>query len=90
MSDKQEDFSVRAVGGIAALIASFVARKVIGRVWTRAVGREPPTHPEDPRTGLAEALGWAIVTGMGMEAARLLAARAATKPLRSSRDSSAS
>ncbi|HLI37627.1 MAG TPA: DUF4235 domain-containing protein [Streptosporangiaceae bacterium] len=84
MSDKQESFGIRAVGGLAALAAAYVARKIIARAWTRAVGKEPPAHPEDPQIGLAEALGWAVVTGVGMEAARLLAARAATRPFRSS------
>jgi hypothetical protein len=38
--------------------------------------------PEDPEVGIGEALGWAVVTGVGMEAARLLATRAATKRVR--------
>ena len=52
---------------------------LISLVWTRATGKEPPVHPEDLEVGLKEALGWAVVTGVAMEAARLLATRAATK-----------
>jgi hypothetical protein len=39
-------------------------------------------HPEDPEVGLKEALGWAVVTGVAMEAARLLATRAAARQVR--------
>lgn len=74
------DMRSRAISGLASFAAAYCARKLIGLVWTRAVGKEPPTHPEDPEIRLAEAMGWAILTGMGMEAARLLAARAVARP----------
>jgi len=73
------DLTTRIIGGLAAMAAAFVMRKVITRVWTRTTGKEPPTHPEDPQVALGEALGWAILTGVGVEAARLLATRAAAK-----------
>jgi hypothetical protein len=67
-------------GKIAALVATFVAgsiaRKIITAVWKKVTGNEPPTDPHDPDIALKEALGWSIVMGVGMEAARLLAARA--------------
>jgi hypothetical protein len=85
MSDKHGDLTSRVVGGLAALAAAFVMRKLIALVWTRATGKEPPVHPEDPQVRLPEALGWAVVTGVGMEAARLLATRAATRRVRASR-----
>jgi hypothetical protein len=73
------DLSTRVIGGVAAMLAGFVVRRVITSVWTRATGKEPPAHPEDPQVALGEALSWAILTGVGVEAARLLATRAATK-----------
>ena len=86
MSDEERaDIGIRVAGGLAALAAAFVTRKLIALVWTRATGKEPPVHPEDPQTGLREALGWAVITGIGMEAARLLATRAATKQVRAIR-----
>jgi hypothetical protein len=86
MADQERaDVSTRVAGGLAALAAAFVTRKLIALVWTRATGKEPPVHPEDPQTGLREALTWAVVTGVGMEAARLLATRAATKRVRAIR-----
>jgi hypothetical protein len=86
MADQERaDVSTRVAGGLAALAAAFVTRKLIALVWTRATGKEPPVHPEDPQVGLREALTWAVVTGVGMEAARLLATRAATKRVRAIR-----
>ncbi|MEP7022946.1 MAG: DUF4235 domain-containing protein, partial [Actinomycetota bacterium] len=37
--------------------------------------------PQDPEVALKEALGWSIVMGVGMEAARLLATRAVARRL---------
>jgi len=82
MSDQRADKATRIAGGIAAFAAAFVARKLIAVIWSRSTGKEPPVHPEDLEVGLPEALGWAVVTGVVMEAARLLATRAATKQVR--------
>jgi len=82
MSDQRTDVATRIAGGIAAFAAAWVARKLIALVWTRATGKEPPVHPDDLEVELKEALGWAVVTGVAMEAARLLATRAATKQVR--------
>jgi lysylphosphatidylglycerol synthetase-like protein (DUF2156 family) len=79
MADKRADLGTRVVGGVAAMAAAFVMRKVITTVWTKTTGKEPPAHPEDPQVALGEAMGWAILTGVGVEAARLLATRAAAK-----------
>jgi hypothetical protein len=75
--------ATRIAGGIAAFAAAWVARKLIALAWTRATGKEPPVHPEDLDVDLKEALGWAVVTGVAMEAVRLVATRAATKQVRS-------
>ena len=82
MSDQRADMTTKIAGGIAAFAAAYAARKLIAFAWTRATGREPPVHPEDLDVELKEALGWALVTGVVMEAARLLATRAATKRVR--------
>ena len=82
MSDQRTDITTRVAGMAAAFAAAFVARKLITFVWTKATGKEPPVSPEDPEVGIKEALGWAVVTGVGLEAARLLATRAATKQVR--------
>jgi hypothetical protein len=82
MSDQRTDIATRVAGMAAAFAAAFIARKVITFAWTRITGKEPPVSPEDPDVGIKEAMGWAVVTGVGLEAARLLATRAATKQVR--------
>lgn len=76
MADKG-DLGWRLVAGAAAFGAGFVARKAITIGWKQVVGKEPPSNPESPEVDLIEALGWAVVVGVGMEVARLLATRAA-------------
>jgi hypothetical protein len=82
MSDKRGDGAPKVLGGVAAFAAAFVARKLINLGWKRITGKEPPSDPQDPLVGTAEALGFAIVMGVVMAAARVLAIRAATGRLR--------
>jgi hypothetical protein len=67
---------------ITAFAAAFAARKVITLAWRAATGKQPPAHPEDPQVSLAEALGWAIITGVGVDAVRVLATRAVSRKVR--------
>ncbi len=78
-ADRKVDIGTKVVSAVAAMAAAFVARKVITFAWTKATGKEPPTHPEDPQVALAEALSWSMLTGVTVEAARLLATRAAAR-----------
>ena len=64
------DLGTKVISAVAAMAAAFVARKVITFVWTKATGKEPPTHPEDPQVALTEALGWSVLTGVSVEAAQ--------------------
>ncbi|MDQ2810546.1 MAG: DUF4235 domain-containing protein [Actinomycetota bacterium] len=79
MADNKVDLGTKVISAAAAMAAAFIARKVITIVWTKVTGKEPPTHPEDPQVGLTEALGWSMLTGITVEAARLLATRAAAR-----------
>jgi hypothetical protein len=79
VTDNRVDIGSRVIGGLAAMIAAFVVRKAITAVWTKTTGKEPPANPEDPQVALSEALGWAVVTAVGAESARLLATRAAAR-----------
>jgi hypothetical protein len=79
MADRKMDLGTKVVSTVAAMAAAFVARKVITLAWTKATGKEPPTHPEDPQVALSEALSWSMLTGVTVEAARLLATRAAAR-----------
>jgi Protein of unknown function (DUF4235) len=76
---QKEGAGTRILGTLAAMAAAFLARKLMTMAWTRVTGSEPPSHPEDPQVGLGEALAWAILTGVSVEAARLIATRAMTR-----------
>jgi len=82
MSDKRGDGGTKALGALAAFAAAFAARKLITMAWTKITGKEPPSDPQDPQVGIGEALSWAVVMGVAIETARLLASRAATRRLR--------
>ena len=77
--DRKVDLGTKIISAVAAMAAAFIARKLITFAWTKATGKEPPTHPEDPRVALTEALSWSVLTGVTVEAARLLATRAAAR-----------
>src|ERR1035437_6024034 len=80
MSDKRGNGASKAIGAVAA----FAARKITTLGWKRLTGKEPPSDPQDPLVGTGEALGYAIVMGVVMGAARVLAIRAATGLIRHS------
>jgi hypothetical protein len=82
MADKPGDGMNKAVATAAAFGAASITRKALGMGWKRVTGREPPTDPQDPQYGLAEALGWAIVIGAVMGVARVVAFRAAADAVR--------
>ncbi len=84
MAQKHGDMRTRIVGGLAAAAAGFCARKIVTFAWTRITGKAPPEDPNDPQVALAEALGFAVVAGVGMEVARLLATRVAVRRLAAS------
>jgi lysylphosphatidylglycerol synthetase-like protein (DUF2156 family) len=79
MADNKSDLGTKLISGLAAMVAAFLARKLVTLAWTKATGKEPPTHPEDPQVALSEALGWSVLTGVAVGAAKLLATRAAAR-----------
>jgi hypothetical protein len=85
MADKAEkpDMAWRMIGGVVALGVGFATRKVIAYGWQKATGKKPPSDPDSLEISMAEALGYAVVTAVGMEVARIVATRAAAKRYRS-------
>jgi hypothetical protein len=71
----------KIVAVVAAFGAAFIARKALTFGWTKITGKEPPSD-QDPDVGWAEALGWAVVIGVGIQAARMVATRAVTRKMR--------
>jgi hypothetical protein len=87
MSDKRGDGKrgdgvSKALAAAAAFAAGYGARKLVTFGWKRVTGKEPPDDLNDPMVSIGEALTWAIVLGVTMETARLLAGRAAVKNIR--------
>ena len=82
MADKRGDGLSRAVGTFAALAAAMGTRKLVTVGWKKVTGKEPPSDPHDPQVHFGEALSWAILLGVTMETARVVAQRAATRKLR--------
>ena len=84
MSDRRGEGLSRVVGTFAALAAAMITRKLVTAGWKRFTGKEPPDDPQDQSVGFGEALSWAIILGVAMETARLVAQRTATRRLRKS------
>jgi uncharacterized protein DUF4235 len=82
MSDKRGAGGSKLAGTVAAFAAGFVTRKLVTLTWKQITGKEPPSDPQDPQVGIGEALSWAVVMGVAMETARLLAMRAAARRTR--------
>jgi hypothetical protein len=62
----------------SALMAAALAKKAIDKTWTVATGKNPPENPADPDVEIWEAVTWAVVSGMAVGLARMLAQRRAT------------
>ena len=81
MADKRPDAFSQMVGVMAGLVAGFGTRKLVTAGWKKLTGKEPPNDPRDLHVSLSEALSWAIVLGVAMETARLVAIRVTTRQL---------
>ena len=82
MADKRSDGGGhKVISGLVGFTAAFGARKILVFAWKKITGKEPPEHPEDPQVALGEALGWALVLGVGVQLARMFALRAASKKI---------
>jgi Protein of unknown function (DUF4235) len=65
------------LGLAATLGATMVARKALTATWKISTGKEPPANPESPEVSMAEATAWAVVSGVAVGVARMLAQRKA-------------
>ncbi len=62
---------------VAALGAAALAKKATDASWKVATGRKPPENPADPDVNLGEAVAWAVLSGVAVGLARMLAQRKA-------------
>jgi hypothetical protein len=79
MSKKSRKSNSRLVGTLATTGAVMLARKIVTLAWTRTTGKKPPTDPADPAVSVLQALSWAVIAGVTVEAARVFATRATAR-----------
>lgn len=79
MADDKPDMAWRVVGGLVGLGTAWAARKLLGIVWVRATGKEPPIDPDSPEVSMGEAIGYAVLMGVGMSVAQIVVNRTAKK-----------
>lgn len=77
MLESSDEMGWRLFGGLSAVLAGLAARKLLGAVWIKVTGKNPPMNPASPSTTWPEAVGWAAASGLAMGVARLLATRRA-------------
>lgn len=66
-----------ALGLVATLGATMLARKAMSLTWKLSTGKPPPTNPEHPDVSMGEAVMWAMASGVAVGLARMLAGRKA-------------
>ncbi len=59
--------------------ATIAARKAITTSWKMATGKQPPMNPADPDVSIREAVAWAVMSGVAVGVARMLASRRAAE-----------
>jgi Protein of unknown function (DUF4235) len=79
MSKKKDGSGGHLAVTLATAGGAFVLRKVLAALWTKIIGKEPPTDLTDPKVTLPEAVGWAVLTAVIVETARFGIARATTR-----------
>ena len=82
MASGSKVWSAMALG--ATVGAGIAARKAMNTSWKVATGKEPPQNPADPDVSLGEAVAWAVVSGVAIGVARMLASRGAANYYRKS------
>jgi hypothetical protein len=75
MASGSKVWSIMGLG--ATLGATMAARKAMTATWKLSTGKPPPSNPEHPDVSLAEAVTWAVVSGVAVGLARMFATRAA-------------
>ncbi|MEU6710203.1 DUF4235 domain-containing protein [Nonomuraea sp. NPDC046802] len=79
MAEDKPDVAWRVIGGLVGLATGWAARKVLGFVWVKATGKEAPVDPESPEVTMGEAIGYAVLMGVGMSVAQIVVNRTAKK-----------
>ncbi|MGW0806296.1 DUF4235 domain-containing protein [Nonomuraea sp. NPDC002799] len=79
MAEDKPDIAWRVIGGLVGLATAWAARKILGFAWVKATGKEPPIDTDSPEVNLGEAIGYAVLMGVGMSVAQIVVNRTAKK-----------
>ncbi|MFI7633377.1 DUF4235 domain-containing protein [Nonomuraea sp. NPDC049400] len=79
MAEDKPDIAWRVIGGLTGLVTAWAARKLLGFVWVKATGKEPPIDTDAPEVSMGEAIGYAVLMGVGMSVAQIVVNRTAKK-----------
>ena len=71
----------KAIGAGSAVLAGIIANKIVSEAWKRT-GRDENVDPNNPDVPLGEALAFALLTGVAIGTARVLATRQAAAAYR--------
>ena len=77
--NKKDDSGGHLVATVASTGAALAMRKLLITGWTKVTGKAPPIDLTDPRVTLVEALAWAVLLSVSIEAARFYIIRATAK-----------
>lgn len=77
MANAASKMGWKVFGGVSAMAAGIVARKLLTTVWTKSTGKNPPVNPASATTSWPEAIGWAALSGTAYGVARVVAQRKA-------------
>jgi H+/gluconate symporter-like permease len=81
VADKKESMAAKVAGLLTALVAAWLAQKIIEAVWRRALGHNPPKPEDEGDARLAEVAAAATITGAAVALSRVLATRGTAKVL---------
>ena len=63
------------LAGLSATLAAIAAKHVIELIWRKVTGKAPPDNVESPETDWSDAIRYALLSGVILAAARVLARR---------------
>jgi hypothetical protein len=72
-----QKYGWKAIAVGTGAVAGLATQRAIELVWTAVRGSRPPKVAADRNSPWAEAVSWAVATGIGVGVARLLAVRTA-------------
>ena len=76
---RADELGWKVFGGITAIVAGLAARKAVEVAWKTTLRKDPPETPESPHHPWTDAAAWAVVSGVAVALARLVATRKAAR-----------